>query len=599
MRLKKRYLASVVAAVVLGGAIVAAPALAAPGDPVNFPDANLRACVNNALSQPANAVITEAQAASITTLDCGYVTITTLTGAQSLTGATALLFNDSKEITSLAPLAGLAKLENLWVINAKVKDLTPLSGLTNLEQLILVDNQVQDVSPLAGLDSLSTLVVNGNQIEDLSSLSGLAANGRLDASQQSQAASVQCGVPYGNPVRNVDGSVVPLTGSGYNSGTNAIDTSAAGTSSYTWITETNPGSEFSGTLTVTVDGPCPAAPAITSGVPTTPAATESPYSFAVTATGVPAPTFSITAGSLPAGLSLSATTGVISGTPTTTGSFTFTVTATNSAGSDSKQYTVQVDAGPVITSGAPTGVAAVGKPYTFQVTATGAPAPTFSVSSGALPDGLSLDTVTGEITGTPTTEGDYAFSISATNSVSSVIADYSITVEMPAPPAITSDAPTGTTTVGTVYEFSITASGAPAPTFAVTAGALPDGLSLDAVTGKITGTATTAGTFTFTVTATNSEGTDTAEYTIQVDPATDGNGDGGSSGNGNGGAGNGGAGNGSGTGTTGTTSTTTGNYTLASTGADILPYGIGGLAILLAGAALLVIRRRNNADGKA
>jgi hypothetical protein len=69
-------------------------------------------------------------------------------------------------------------------------------------------------------------------------------------------------------------------------------------------------------------------PVITSGTPSS-ATAGTPYSFTVTATGTPSPTFAVTAGSLPAGLSLNGTTGGISGTPTTVGSSTITITASN------------------------------------------------------------------------------------------------------------------------------------------------------------------------------------------------------------------------------------------------------------------------------
>ncbi len=77
------------------------------------------------------------------------------------------------------------------------------------------------------------------------------------------------------------------------------------------------------------------APSITNGPPSD-ANLNSSYSFAYTASGYPAPTFSLSSGSLPPGLTLS-TTGVISGTPTQTGTFTGTVTATNGVASDASQ----------------------------------------------------------------------------------------------------------------------------------------------------------------------------------------------------------------------------------------------------------------------
>jgi hypothetical protein len=100
------------------------------------------------------------------------------------------------------------------------------------------------------------------------------------------------------------------------------------------------------TNTITVPSGCPAAgtltssPQITSGSPTG-ATAGTPYSFTVTATGTPTPTFTVTSGTLPAGLTLNGTTGVISGTPSTPGSSTFTITASNGAAPvSSASYTI-------------------------------------------------------------------------------------------------------------------------------------------------------------------------------------------------------------------------------------------------------------------
>ena len=82
---------------------------------------------------------------------------------------------------------------------------------------------------------------------------------------------------------------------------------------------------------------------------------------------------------------------------------------------------------PVITSGQPT-TPAVGGAYSFPVTATGTGPITFSVTGGALPAGLTLDPDTGIISGTPTTPGTYGYSITATNAVGSVAAEYITTI---------------------------------------------------------------------------------------------------------------------------------------------------------------------------
>ncbi|MBG6054984.1 hypothetical protein IWX81_001395 [Salinibacterium sp. CAN_S4] len=81
-------------------------------------------------------------------------------------------------------------------------------------------------------------------------------------------------------------------------------------------------------------------------------------------------------------------------------------------------------------------------------------------------------------------------------------------------PTITSSAPTDAT-VGTPYDYTVTASGTPTPSFSITSGALPLGLSMDSTTGGITGTPTTPGASTFLITVSNGGSPDaSAEYTI-------------------------------------------------------------------------------------
>lgn len=100
------------------------------------------------------------------------------------------------------------------------------------------------------------------------------------------------------------------------------------------------------------------APEITSGEPTD-ATAGTPYSFTVTAEGTPSPTYTVTQGTLPAGLSLDSTTGVISGTPTTPGSSTFTVTAGNGQSPDASAiYEITVAApAPIVAPVPPSGTA--------------------------------------------------------------------------------------------------------------------------------------------------------------------------------------------------------------------------------------------------
>ncbi|MDR6611991.1 ice-binding family protein [Leifsonia sp. 1010] len=113
------------------------------------------------------------------------------------------------------------------------------------------------------------------------------------------------------------------------------------------------------TNTVTAPTGCPppgtpvttSSPSITSGTPTAPVA-GTPYAFTVTASGAPSPTFTVTAGALPAGLTLNGTTGVISGTPTTPGWSAVTITASNGQGPDASATYTFVTAPAAVLAGA-------------------------------------------------------------------------------------------------------------------------------------------------------------------------------------------------------------------------------------------------------
>jgi hypothetical protein len=125
--------------------------------------------------------------------------------------------------------------------------------------------------------------------------------------------------------------------------------------------------------------------------------------------------YSIVSGQLPAGLNLNTSTGAITGTPTTVESRSFTIRANGSfEGSVDTALSINVrPALPVFSDGSVNSSARVGIAYSDGVTAS--EAASYSVFSGALPNGLSLNTSTGAITGTPTTPGTFTFVIRATN----------------------------------------------------------------------------------------------------------------------------------------------------------------------------------------
>ncbi|HXM98965.1 MAG TPA: Ig domain-containing protein, partial [Candidatus Dormibacteraeota bacterium] len=143
------------------------------------------------------------------------------------------------------------------------------------------------------------------------------------------------------------------------------------------------------------------------------------------------------AGSLPTGLSLNAGSGVISGTPTTVATTNFTVTATDStsptAQTAAKALSITVSASGLVitTTSLPSGVVTSNYNQTLQSSGGTNPV-TWTITTGTLPAGLTLNAATGSISGTPTTTGMSAFTVKATDSTAptaqTATANLSITV---------------------------------------------------------------------------------------------------------------------------------------------------------------------------
>ncbi len=213
-------------------------------------------------------------------------------------------------------------------------------------------------------------------------------------------------------------------------------------------------------------------------------------------------------GALPAGMTFDAATATLSGTPTALGSYPITVTATDSNGCTGTQnYTLTVVCPAIVLSPATLPGGIVGTAYSQGVTATGGTAPyTYALTSGALPAGMVLTPATGGLSGTPSAAGTYTFTVTATDTFGCAGSrPYTLTILCPAITLSPATLPGGI--VAVPYAQTVSAGGGTSPyTFAVTAGALPPGLTFNGATGAITGTPASGGSFSFTITATDAYG---------------------------------------------------------------------------------------------
>lgn len=234
------------------------------------------------------------------------------------------------------------------------------------------------------------------------------------------------------------------------------------------------------------------------------------YNQTLTATGGTGTLlFSIVNGSLPPGMNINA--GTISGTPTTAGSYTFTVSARDNSGNFVLQsFTIVVSppAAPlaIATTTLPNPVLnAPGYSQTIAVTG-GTGTTTFNVIAGALPPGLSIN-LAGTISGTATTAGTYSFTVAAIDTAATVVSRaFTVVVAAPTPLAVTTTS-LPNATVGVAYSQAVAATGGSGVyTFVASGGTLPPGLTLTG--GTIAGTPgpTALGTFNFTVVVTDSLG---------------------------------------------------------------------------------------------
>ncbi len=319
-----------------------------------------------------------------------------------------------------------------------------------------------------------------------------------------------------------------LTFTDNHNGTALISGTPTGATSTTTVTISatngvNP--PASQTLTIVVGQ----APAFTSGSTAT-APVGTAFSFTVTTTGYPAPSFGWD--NVPPGLTFTDNgngTATLAGTPTTAGTYAMALSAANSFGTAQQTLTVTVSQAPAITSGN-SATFTVGTGETFMVTTTGSPTPAIT-ETGALPSGVTFTdngNGTATLTGTAATgsQGSYPFTIAAANGISpNASQSFTLTVNaVPTPPAITSGT-SATFTVGTTGAFSVITTGNPAATI-TESGALPSGVTFTdppGGMGSFAGTPATGtqGSYPITITASNGVSPNASQsFTLTVNPAT-------------------------------------------------------------------------------
>jgi putative Ig domain-containing protein/matrixin len=242
--------------------------------------------------------------------------------------------------------------------------------------------------------------------------------------------------------------------------------------------------------------------------------------------GTPPYLWSVTAGTLPAGLSLNSNTGLIAGTPAAAGSSSLKVQVSDSVSRTSeKSLTINVAGPPVDALDIKTlalPVVMKGAAFNSQLEATGGRPPyIWTVAAGALPAGLGLDRASGSISGAAQVAGSFGFTIEVADADSRAARkSLSMTVLQPLSIEVASSVDG---MKGSAFTYQTNAAGgAPPYTWSVSSGALPTGLSLGASTGVISGTPSASGTFNASITIRDqSSRTATANLQIRViDPLT-------------------------------------------------------------------------------
>lgn len=276
-----------------------------------------------------------------------------------------------------------------------------------------------------------------------------------------------------------------------------------GTSNFTITALDGLGGQASGALSIAVNPPL----AVTTTSLPAWTANKAGYSAAATATGGSGGFTWSSTGVPPTGLAFSAA-GVLSGTPTAAGSFSFTAKATDSLGNlASNTVSVQINPAISVTTTSISNWTQNSSGYSQPLAATGGTgALGWAVTAGALPTGMALSP-TGVVSGTPVSApGAYTFTATATDTVGATGSN-TVHITINAIPSITDASPLPNGDPSVLYTDSLTpAGGTGTLTYSLVSGAFPSGIGIVGGTNVISGTTAASGLFSFTLKITDSTG---------------------------------------------------------------------------------------------
>jgi hypothetical protein len=245
-----------------------------------------------------------------------------------------------------------------------------------------------------------------------------------------------------------------------------------------------------------------------------------PYSQQLRAAGgTPPYAWSLTSGALPGGINLDSSGGSLSGTPVVVGAFNFTLRAVDSVHAFAeRQFQITTAAGLIITTAPVLAPATVGLQYGQSLDAAGGRPPyVWSITSGGLPAGITLNTATGALGGLPSAAGSFQFTVDVSDSLARK-ASKQFSLPVAAALVIPSAPQLPPATAGASYSQALAATGGTPPySWSSTSGGLPAGLSFDAGTATISGVPTLLGSFTFAAQVVdNNSVTASKQFTLAV-----------------------------------------------------------------------------------